>query len=203
MSEPGEQAGGVSQVVLIGPPGVGKTTAGARLAEALGTAFRDTDADVEALAAKPVSDVFIEDGEEAFRELERQAALDALAEHEGVLALGSGAVLDERVQRALAEGTARTVVYLEADFGTVAKRAGLERPRVVLPGNPRGRLKTMLAERHRLYGSLATITVQADDAENAEDLAAQIAARLRAEERPRAEERQRIEERPRAEADPR
>jgi shikimate kinase len=177
VSEPGEQASSVNQVVLIGPPGVGKTTAGAKLAEALGTTFRDTDADVETLAAKPVSDIFIEDGEEAFRELEGQAAVKALAEHDGVLALGSGAVLDERVQRALANGT---VVYLEADFGTVAKRAGLDRPRVVLPGNPRGRLKIMLAERHRLYGSLATITVQADDAENAEDLAALILARIQA-----------------------
>jgi shikimate kinase len=167
----------LNQVVLIGPPGVGKTTAGARLAQTLGTTFRDTDADVEAVTARPVSDIFIEDGEEAFREIEGQAALKALAEHDGVLALGSGAVLDERVQRALG---GRTVVYLEADFSTVAKRAGFDRARVVLPGNPRGRLKAFLAERHRLYGSLATITVQTDDADDAEHLAALIAARLRA-----------------------
>ena len=177
----------LNQVVLIGPPGVGKTTAGARLAQTLGITFRDTDADVEAVAAKPVSDIFIEDGEEAFREIEWQAALEALAEHDGVLALGSGAVLDERVQRALAaaggpgqSNTARTVIYLAADFRTVAKRAGFDRARVVLPGNPRGRLKSLLAERHRLYGSLATITVQTDDADDAEHLAALIAARLRA-----------------------
>lgn len=167
----------LNQVVLIGPPGVGKTTAGARLAQTLGTAFRDTDADVEAVTAKPVSDIFIEDGEEAFREIERQAALEALAEHDGVLALGSGAVLDERVQDALGS---RTVVYLEADFSTVAKRAGFDRARVVLPGNPRGRLKALLSERHRLYGSLATITVQTDDVDDAEQLAALIAARLEA-----------------------
>ena len=167
----------MSQVVLIGPPGVGKTTAGAKLAQTLGTAFRDTDADVEAAAEKPVSDIFIEDGEDAFRELEGRAALKALAEHDGVLALGSGAVLDERVQRALAS---TTVVYLEADFRTVAKRAGFDRARVVLPGNPRGRLKTLLAERQRLYGSLATITVQTDEADDADHLAAVIAARLQA-----------------------
>jgi shikimate kinase len=162
-------------VVLIGPPGAGKSAAGAALARTLGTAFRDTDADVEAAAGKPVPDIFLEDGEEAFRDLERTAAAKALGEHDGVLALGSGAVLDAAVREAL---TARTVVYLAADFGTVAKRAGLDRPRVVLPGNPRGRLRALLDERRAVYESLATITVRADDAADADELAAEIARRL-------------------------
>ena len=120
-------------------------------------------------------DIFLEDGEEAFRDLERTAVARALDEHDGVLALGSGAVLDQAVQRALKE---RTVIYLAADFSTVAKRAGLDRPRVVLPGNPRGRLRAMLDERRAVYESLATITVQADDVADADDLAAEIARRL-------------------------
>lgn len=165
----------MTQVVLIGPPGAGKSAAGAVLARALGTGFRDTDADIEAAAGKPVQDVFIEDGEDAFRDLERTAAAQALDEHDGVLALGSGAVLDGVVRQALSE---RTVVYLAADFATVAKRAGLDRPRVVLPGNPRGRLRTMLDERRAVYESLATITVQADDAADADELATEIARRL-------------------------
>jgi shikimate kinase len=169
-------------VVLIGPPGAGKTAVGPLVAARLGVAFRDTDAEVGAAAGKPVSDIFIENGEEAFRELEREAAaraLDehgALREHGGVLALGSGAVLDDQIRRLL-EGL--PVVYLSADFGTIARRVGLDRPRVVIPGNPRGRLRAMLEERHPLYQRLAAVTVETDDLDPGE-LADQIAARITA-----------------------
>ena len=206
--------------MLIGPPGAGKTTAGKLIARKLDVAFRDTDADVEAAAGKPVADVFVEDGEEAFRDLERQATLKALAEHSGVLAVGSGAILDADVRAALAALAAApapsvpnaaapapsvpnaqsspleraesaidplagggagagggAVVYLKADFGAVARHAGLDRPRVVLPGNPRGRLRALLEERGPLYESVATIIVDTADAD-AEELADRIAAEL-------------------------
>jgi shikimate kinase len=164
-------------VVLIGPPGAGKSAVGPLLADRLGVGFRDTDAEVAAAAGKPVSDIFIESGEEAFRELERSAvttALGALRGRGGVLALGSGAVLDSGVQ-SLLEGL--PVVYLSADFGTVARRVGLDRPRVVVPGNPRGRLRTMLGERDAIYQRLAAITVPTDDLDPGE-LADQIAAEI-------------------------
>jgi shikimate kinase len=168
-------------VVLIGPPGAGKSAVGPLLAARLGVEFRDTDTDVGDAAGKPVGDIFIENGEEAFRELERAAvtsALDdhgALREHGGVLALGSGAVLDDGI-RHLLEGL--TVVYLSAEFGTVARRIGLDRPRVVVPGNPRGRLRAMLDERDATYQRLAAVTVPADDLDP-DELADEIAARLK------------------------
>ena len=164
-------------VVLVGPPGAGKSAVGRLLADRLGVQFRDTDAEVGAAAGKPVSDIFIENGEEAFRELERAAAtgvLGPLREHGGVLALGSGAVLDAGVQHLL-DGV--PVVYLSADFGTVARRIGLDRPRVVVPGNPRGRLRAMLDERDAIYQRLATVTVPTDDLDP-DELADQIAARI-------------------------
>jgi shikimate kinase len=166
--------------VLIGPPGAGKSAVGPLLADRLGVEFRDTDAEVGAAAGKPVGDIFIENGEEAFRELERAAvarALDehgALREHGGVLALGSGAVLDDGVQQMLA---GLPVVYLSAGFGTVARRIGLDRPRVVVPGNPRGRLRAMLDERDELYQRLAAVTVPTDDLDP-DELAEEIAARI-------------------------
>ena len=164
-------------VVLIGPPGAGKSAVGPLLADRLGVEFRDTDADVGAAAGKPVGDIFIENGEETFRELERAAAaraLDALRQHGGVLALGSGAVLDAGIQRLL-DGL--PVVYLSAEFGTVARRIGLDRPRIVVPGNPRGRLRAMLDERAAIYQRLAAVTVPTDDLDP-DELAAELAARI-------------------------
>ena len=167
-------------VVLIGPPGAGKSAVGPLLADRLGVEFHDTDAEVGAAAGKPVSDIFIENGEDAFRELERSAvssAVGALRTSGGVLALGSGAVLDAGVQ-ALLDGL--PVVYLSAEFGTVARRIGLDRPRVVVPGNPRGRLRTMLDERDAIYQRLAAVTVPTDDLDPAglaDQIAAEVAAR--------------------------
>jgi shikimate kinase len=167
-------------VVLIGPPGAGKSAVGPLLADRLGVEFRDTDADVGAAAGKPVSDIFIENGEQAFRELEHAAVIRALdsrgglREHGGVLALGSGAVLDDGV-RHLLDGL--PVVYLSAEFGTVARRIGLDRPRVVVPGNPRGRLRAMLDERAPVYQRLAAVTVPTDDLDP-DEIADQITARI-------------------------
>jgi shikimate kinase len=159
-------------IVLIGPPGAHVSETAQALAARLGSTVRDTDLEIERQAGKPVSDIFIEDGEEAFRELERQAATAALADNSNtIVALGSGAVLDQTVREQL---DGRTVVYLAADLGTVVKYVGLDKPRVVLPGNPRGRLRAMLDERARMYADLATITVQSEDASGPDDLAEQI-----------------------------
>ncbi len=163
-------------VVLIGPPGAGKSTVGSLLASLLGVPFRDTDDDVETAAGKPVADIFVQDGEPAFRDLERQAVAAALREHRGVLALGGGAVLDPRAQRLLG---GRTVAYLETGLPALAHRNGLDRPRPLLIGNPRAQLKALLAERLPVYQSLATWIVETDDyapEEVADEIAAKIAA---------------------------
>ncbi len=169
----------MSAVVLIGPPAAGKTSVGALLAGELGVPFADTDDLVAAAAGKPVGDIFVDDGEQVFRDLERGAVargLDAVGPEGGVLALGSGAVLDPDVRRMLA---GHVIVYLETGFATVARRTGMDRPRVVIPGNPRGRLRTMLEERRPVYAELAAITVPTDDVAP-EEVAADLAKRLRA-----------------------
>ena len=99
-------------LVLVGAPGSGKSTVGRALAEELGVSFRDTDADIEAAAGHSVHDIFVLDGEERFRALEQDAVRDALAEHDGVLALGGGAVLSEPVRQAL---RGLPVVWLQVD----------------------------------------------------------------------------------------
>jgi shikimate kinase len=175
-------------VVLIGPPSAGKSSVGALLAAELGVPFADTDDLVAAAAGKPVGDIFVDDGEPVFRELERAAvarglesagasgASGASSPDGGVLALGSGAVLDPDVRRMIA---GRPIVYLEAGFAAIAKRTGMDRPRVVIPGNPRGMLRAMLEERRPVYAELATITVPTDDMAP-EEVAADLAKRLRA-----------------------
>jgi shikimate kinase len=157
-------------VILVGPPGSGKSTVGPLLAARLRTGFLDTDDEVEAIARKPVSDIFVEDGEQAFRAIEARAVRQALGYH-GVVALGSGAVLDPQTRDLLA---GRPVIYLETSFTEVAKRVGLNRPRVPVPGNPRGMLRSMLEERLPLYQDVARVTVRTDDL-SPEEIAGQIA----------------------------
>lgn len=167
-------------IVLIGPPGAGKSAVGSLLADSLGIPFADTDALVESAVGKPVGDIFVEDGEQVFRACERAAvarALEAVAADgtRGVVALGSGAVLDPDVRRMLAGWL---VVYLEAGFATVARRTGMDAPRIVIPGNPRGRLRAMLEERQPIYDQLASVAIPTDGMA-AEEVAADIAKRLR------------------------
>ena len=165
-------------VVLIGAPGAGKTTVGAALAARLGVGFTDTDAIVEAAAGKPVSDIFITDGEPEFRRLERAAVAAALAPGAnaagpGIVGLGGGAVMDEHTQASLA---GQRFVYLETGFAELAKRVGLDRARPLLIGtNPRAQLKALLEQRLPVYGRLAWLTVRTDGREP-DQIAAEIAS---------------------------
>ena len=170
----GQPDHGQPAAILIGPPAAGKTTVGALVAARLGLDFVDTDTVIEEAAGKPVSDIFVQDGEDAFRALERAAAARLIASHPGVLALGGGAILDAGTRDRLA---GRRVVYLETGFVSAVHRTGLDSPRPLLLGNPRARMKTLLEERIPVYAALAWITVPTDDREP-EDIAAEIAARL-------------------------
>jgi shikimate kinase len=160
--------------ILVGPPGSGKSTVGPLLAARLGTGFLDTDDEVEAIAHKRAGDIFVEDGERAFRAIEARVVRQALGYH-GVVALGSGAVLDPQTRDLLA---GQRVAYLETGFAEVAKRTGMNRPRIPVPGNPRGMLRAMLEERLPLYQQVAHVTVRTNDL-SPEEIAGQIADAVR------------------------
>lgn len=147
------------RAVLVGPPGAGKTTVGSALAAALGVAFRDTDEDIAATAGKPIPEIFIDDGEDAFRALERAAVATALSTFDGVLALGGGAILAETTRAAL---RGHTVVYLSVELPDAVARVGLGAGRPLLTLNPRATLKYLLDQRRPLYEAVATITVRTD-----------------------------------------
>ena len=161
-------------IVLIGPMGAGKTTVAGLLAERLGTSVRDTDHDVEATAGRPISEIFVDEGEAAFRALERAAVAEAVATHDGVLALGGGAVLDPGTREVLA---GHDVVYLRVGLADAVKRVGLGTSRPLLLGNVRSRIKTLLDERAPVYESVATLVVDTDG-RSPQDVAEEIVTAL-------------------------
>ena len=158
-SPPAHGGGSLPRVVLVGPMGAGKTTVGAELAARWGVDLRDTDADVEAVAGKPVSEIFVDDGEAAFRALERTAVIRALAEHPGVVAVGGGAVMADETRAALA---GHRVVFLDVGLSDAASRVGLATTRPLLLGNVRGQIKALLDARRPLYEEVAMIRVDTD-----------------------------------------
>lgn len=161
-------------VVMVGPPGSGKTTVGRLVADKSGVAFRDTDTDIETTAGKTVSDIFIEDGEPRFRDLEAAAVSTALREHDGVLALGGGAVINPDVREQL---QTHRVVFLDVGLAAASERVGFAQSRPLLVVNPRAELKRLMTERRPLYESVATVTITTDD-RSPEDVAAEILALL-------------------------
>lgn len=167
------------RVVLSGPPGSGKTTVAAALGAATGWPVRDTDQDVVVAAGKEVSEIFVEDGEAAFRALERDAVARAVAEHDGIVALGGGAVLDPGTQELLAGYVAAggTVVFLDVSLAHAAPRVGLNASRPLLVGNPRAQWQQLMNARRPVYESVANLRVDTDDA-TPEQVAAQILAAL-------------------------
>ncbi|MEV7546485.1 MULTISPECIES: shikimate kinase [unclassified Streptomyces] len=147
-------------VVLVGPMGSGKSTVGALLAERLGVPYRDTDADIVAAQGREISDIFVDEGEPHFRELERQAVATAVAEHAGVLALGGGAVLDQGT-RALLAGL--PVAYLSMDVEEAVRRVGLGAARPLLAVNPRRQWRELMEARRHLYTEVARVVVATDE----------------------------------------
>ncbi|MFJ4978817.1 shikimate kinase [Streptomyces coeruleorubidus] len=146
-------------IVLVGPMGVGKSTVGQLLAERLGTGYRDTDDDIVAAQGRSIAEIFVEEGESAFRAIEKQAVREALAGHDGVLALGGGAVLDPDT-RALLAG--QRVVYLSMDVEEAVKRTGLNAARPLLAINPRKQWRELMEARRHLYEEVATAVVATD-----------------------------------------
>ncbi|MGW6568682.1 shikimate kinase [Streptomyces sp. NPDC054975] len=136
--------------------GSGKSTVGALLAELVGAPYRDTDADIVAAEGREIADIFIEDGEEHFRALEREAVRAAVAEHEGVLALGGGAILDPGTRELLG---GLPVVYLSMDVEEAVRRVGLNTARPLLAVNPRRQWREMMEARRHLYTEVARVVV--------------------------------------------
>jgi shikimate kinase len=158
VSAPGPDDAGRPWVVLVGPPGSGKTTVGTLLAERLGLVFADTDAAVVERIGKPIAEMFVQEGEAAFRTLEREVVAEQLRAGHGVLALGGGSVLAAETRELLGE---HRVVALDVDLADGMRRTGMSTARPLLAGvNPRATFRSLLADRAPLYAEVATVRVQ-------------------------------------------
>ncbi len=140
------------RAVFVGAPGAGKSTVGRRVAERLRIPFADSDALVEKRAGRPVSGIFISDGEPQFRTWEREVIAEALEDFTGILSLGGGAILDERTRAALLD---QHVVWLRVDLTHATQRVGMNSARPLLLGNVRGTMLTMLEQRTPMYAEVA------------------------------------------------
>lgn len=148
-------------VVLIGPPGSGKSSVASALGSYTGMPVRDTDADIERVADRTITEIFTQDGEDTFRALEVAAVATALAEHRGVLALGGGAVMNPETRRVLA---GHRVVFLSLSMPVGVRRTGLAGSRPLLAGvNPRATYRALLEARLPLYREVATVEIDTDD----------------------------------------
>ena len=147
-------------MVLVGAMGAGKTSVAHALSDLIGLPVRDTDDDIVAAEGRPISDIFVTDGEPVFRAMERAAVAKALAEHRGILALGGGAPLAEATRELLRQ---HHVVHLLVSMPQGVRRTGLNAARPLLAGvNPRATYKALLDARLPIYRSVAEIEIDTD-----------------------------------------
>lgn len=158
------------RIILIGPMGSGKTTIGKSLAHKLSLEFRDTDSVIEQREQKTVSQIFVEDGEDAFRAIERKVLQQELQGKDTVLALGGGAPISTEAQSAL-QASGSHVVYLDISLANVAPRIGFNRDRPLLLNNPRGQWQTLMEARRPIYESVADTVVDVNKRSQSEIVA--------------------------------
>ena len=148
-------------IVLIGPPGAGKTSVGKAVAKATSSSFSDTDNLIEMEIGKSIAEIFVDDGEEFFRAVEERICLEALRNGDGVLSLGGGAPLSINVQNELQESGVH-VVFLDVSLAVAAPRIGFNRDRPLLLNNPRQQWQILMDKRRPVYERLATSIIEVD-----------------------------------------
>lgn len=151
-------------VIMIGPPGAGKSTVGGLLAREIGCEFLDTDRVIEERLGKKISEIFVEDGEAFFREVEEEVVLESLESFHGVIALGGGSILSERVRSRIQAGDPKVeVLFLDVSIAYAAPRVGFNRERPLLMVNPRAQWQELMNRRRPIYISLANRTIDTNE----------------------------------------
>jgi len=149
------------RLILIGPPGCGKSTVGAALAQKLIIDFIDTDVAIEASYGQKISDIFVDKGEEFFRDLEFKVLDQSLMKEDCVLSLGGGAPIAQRAQEILKTAKA-PIFFLDVSLAVAAPRVGFNRDRPLLLGNPRAQWQSLAETRRPIYESLASFVIKVE-----------------------------------------
>ena len=168
----------IKKVVLIGPPGAGKSTIGKALAKEIATEFIDSDSEIERITGKKISDIFVEEGEAVFRKTEVEIVTALLDGFEGVIALGGGAPINTQIQEALT-GVEYPVIFIDVSISQAANRIGFNKDRPLLLINPRQQWMNLMSERRPIYEKLASQTVNSDS-QKSHEVAKLISEKLKA-----------------------
>ena len=168
----------LKKIVLIGPPGAGKSSIGKALAKELNLNFIDSDSEIEKISQKRISEIFIEDGEPAFRLLEVDVVRKVLADFDGVVSLGGGAPINPEIQEVLQDAN-YPVVFIDVSIAQAAIRIGFNKDRPLLLVNPRQQWISLMNDRRPIYEKLASQTISSDN-QKPHEVAKQISDKLKA-----------------------
>jgi len=168
----------LKKIVLIGPPGAGKSSIGKALAKELNLNFIDSDSEIEKISHKKISEIFIEDGEPAFRLLEVDVVRRVLADFDGVISLGGGAPINPEIQEVLQDAN-YPVVFIDVSIAQAAIRIGFNKDRPLLLVNPRQQWISLMNDRRPIYEKLASQTISSDN-QKPHEVAKQISDKLKA-----------------------
>jgi shikimate kinase len=168
----------LKKIVLIGPPGAGKSSIGKALAKKLNLNFIDSDSEIEKISHKKISEIFIEDGEPAFRLLEVDVVRKVLADFDGVISLGGGAPINKEIQEVLGDAD-YPVVFIDVSIAQAATRIGFNKDRPLLLVNPRQQWISLMNDRRPIYEKLASQTISSDN-QKPHEVAKQISDKLKA-----------------------
>lgn len=168
----------LKKIVLIGPPGAGKSSIGKALAKELNLDFIDSDSEIEKISHKKIAEIFIEDGEPAFRLLEVDVVRKVLADFNGVISLGGGAPISKEIKEVL-ENADYPVVFIDVSIAQAATRIGFNKDRPLLLVNPRQQWISLMNDRRPIYEKLASQTISSDN-QKPHEVAKQISQKLKA-----------------------
>jgi shikimate kinase len=168
----------LKKIVLIGPPGAGKSSIGKALAKELNLDFIDSDSEIEKISHKKISEIFIEDGEPAFRLLEVDVVRKVLADFNGVISLGGGAPISKEIKEVLRNAD-YPVVFIDVSIAQAATRIGFNKDRPLLLVNPRQQWISLMNDRRAIYEELASQTISSDN-QKPHEVAKQISEKLKA-----------------------